>query len=413
MHESVAVLGAGPAGLAAALELADSGVPTLLLERDLRVGGRAAEYTCKAGSECARCNVCLVSDLTDRVRAHQLIEPHFGVRPRELRGEVGSFQLNADREGLVLDPARCTGCGLCANECPADESPPVYPSGLAGDRTYRLDPDSCLPDCRVCEDACPTGAIDLGAGEESLRFDFSHLIVATGFRPFPAGTLAEYGYGATPTVLTANDLEDGLRACGDPAEYLGDARRVAFVQCVGSRDEHNNSYCSAVCCAYTMRLARLLREEVPDVQLTLYYMDLQSFGRGWPEFRDRCQELGIEMRRGKPASIQEGADGVAIVQREDPSGGHLCSEDHDLVVLSVGIAPEEDASRLARILRLTRDRDGFFAVQSDEASATETDIPGVFAAGACTGPGDIAHSIAHGRRAALGVKSSLQKGRSS
>ncbi len=413
MHESVAILGAGPAGLGAAVELADRGVQTLLLERDLHVGGRAAEYTCKATSECARCNVCLVSDLAEQARSHPMIESHFGVQVRDLRGERGDFQLRAQRKGVAVDPALCTGCGLCTVQCPAGGESPLYLAGLPGDRTYRLERSRCEKDCRACEEACPVGAIDLAPADETLSFEFGHLIVATGFQPFPATTMAEYGYGTVPAVVTAEDLEDGLRTAGDPIDYLGDARRIAFVQCVGSRDETENGYCSSVCCAYTMRLSRLLQEKVSDLQLTVYYMDLQSFGRSWGQFRDRSADLGVKMLRGKPAAVRAGPGDTATVLREDPSDGGRRSAEHDLVVLSVGIAPAKDAGQMGQILQLTRDRDGFFTVGPGEAGATETNIPGISVAGTCAGPRDIEQSIAHGRQAALGVRSSLEKGRSS
>ncbi|MFO8059433.1 MAG: FAD-dependent oxidoreductase [Bacillota bacterium] len=247
-------------------------------------------------------------------------------------------------------------------------------------------------------------AIDLDAAAEEKEIQCGSVILATGFRPFPAETMMEYGYGQHPDVITAYELEGDVGRERDLAEYLDGRGRVAFIQCVGSRDQHNNSYCSRVCCAYALRLARLIRSEVPEAEVTLYFMDIQSFGEDWLDLHRACiEDDGIDLVRGKPARVNLG-DSLSVVY-EDVRDGERRAGEHDLLVLSVGIQPGDDTRELGHLFGVSFDQHGFFAGGDD---GVQTVVPGLFLAGTCEGPRDIKDSMAHARRAARRAISSLR-----
>lgn len=408
MDETVAIIGGGVAGLSAALELADRGLGVTLVDRDDHLGGRAITYGCKATDECSKCNVCLALDVLREVSDHPNIAVSTDSEVRGFAGSAGDFKLTVRRGPQYIDRDACTGCGLCSDRCPVEGAKPLCSSEVFGEQAYRFDPNQCphLEDgsCGICEDVCPTGAIHLDAQGAEDEIEVGSVIVATGFRPFPAETMLEYGYGHHPDVITGYEFEGEIARQRTLREYLDGRHRVAFIQCVGSRDEHHNRYCSQVCCSYALRMARLIRTEVPETEVTVYFMDLQSFGEDWLAMHRACAEdEGIHLVRGKPARVNLGFP-LSVVY-EDVREGHRGTNDHDMLVLSVGIEPGEDTVRLSQTFGISCDADGFLAGGVD---GIETNVPGLYLAGTCAGPRDIEDSMAHARRAAHRAISSLR-----
>ena len=263
--------------------------------------------------------------------------------------------------------------------------------------------------CGLCERVCEAEAIDFSQEPEELTLKVGAIIVATGFKLVDISALSEYGYGRYDNVITALELERLLNASGPTGGELlrpSDGkrpRRVAFIQCVGSRDKRiGNPYCSRVCCMYAAKNAVLLREHYPDVEPTVYYMDLRAYGKGFEEFVERArEEFGVNFVRGRVARIEEDpASKDLLLMVENTEAGELTHERYELVVLSVGLAPPEGHKLLSELLGLQTDDYGFF--ESDDPKTNPTSGPeGVFICGCAAGPKDIPDSVAEASAAAM------------
>lgn len=339
----VLVLGGGVAGLSAAQSLAEGGETVTLVEREARIGGRAATVCCKAvNGACQQCGACLASDL--------------------VRGAP-------EQAGLAI----LTSTTLRA----LSRTPSGYLATLQSPQ-----------------------------GERSLACDA--LIVATGFDHVDARGKGPYGYGVVPAVVTGEEMERRLQAEGHTAYDQPAPQRIAFIQCVGSRDEHaGRGYCSQVCCRYALRLARVLHARHPQAEITMFKMDVQHTGRDVAATWQAARDEGVRLVAGLPAVIRRSAaDGArACFQYDDILAGEVARGDFDLVVLATGIQPRADAAEVAETLGINRDRYGFYATAPDGASTLSE---GVFVAGSCGAPRSIAESIAHARAAAEACRRYLQ-----
>jgi heterodisulfide reductase subunit A len=257
-----------------------------------------------------------------------------------------------------------------------------------------------------CKDACSTGAIDFDQKEQFVGLDVATIIVATGFDPIDPRTKPEFGYGVYPNVLTGLEFERLSSASGPTmGEIIVNGKKpkdVVFIHCVGSRDPHTGApYCSRVCCMYTAKHAHLVRDKLPDANITAFYMDVRAFGKGFEEFYDRVRQEGILYRRGNPSEIVRSRDGSRVIVRaEDTLLGELVEVEADLVVLAVGMLPRQDTPDLAQTLQVQRGADGYFLEAHAKLRTVESSVPGVYLAGACQGPKDIPDTVAHAKAAA-------------
>jgi heterodisulfide reductase subunit A len=399
----VLVVGSGVAGVASALELGNAGINVYLLEKEALIGGHSASFCCKATDVCSQCSACVVSDKLKEAVTHPRITVLTNSTVKRLSGEPPDFRVEIVRRPKFVNEQRCIACGLCTAVCPTDPKAIYAPQFEALPFSYVLDERLCLrfkgETCNLCRSGCPTAAIDFDLKTKEEELNVGAVIVATGFDVFDAGEKGSLGYGRYPNVLTGLDLEhilareDCLRVPGNGTE----PKNIAFVQCVGSRDK-GHGYCSQVCCKYAMRLAGLIRYRNPDARLTIFYIDLQTAGKGFAQFYEKYKE-DIRFVRGVPVEVLRTASGDLEVKFEDIAQGQVCRDDFDLVVLSVGISPAKNSWDLARTLGINLADDGFFDTKGS-LSPNETNVDGVFLAGTCQGPRDIPDSIAHGIAAA-------------
>ena len=403
MNKSVLVIGGGITGIASALELANSGFGVYLVEREVAIGGQVASFCCKATEVCTKCSVCLLPQKLNDVAIHSQISILTDSMVGGLSGEVGDFKVEVLRKPQYISPERCIACGVCAEACPAEPKAICPPPPEAIPYSYVLDESQCLrlkgEKCDLCREKCPTNAIDFDLKLEKQELSVSAIIVATGFDVFNAREIGSLGYGRYPNVLTGLDLERIFNRQGSlkfPSNRE-EPQNIAFIQCVGSRDE-SHGYCSQVCCKYAMRFARLIKYQNPDAEVTIFYIDLQTAGKGFAEFYEECQK-SIRFVRGIPVEILETSPGKLEVKFENISEGKVGRETFDLVALSVGIAPRKDSWDLARILGINLGDYGFFDTK-EPFNPVETNVEGIFLAGTCQGPKDIPDSIAHGISAA-------------
>jgi heterodisulfide reductase subunit A2 len=234
------------------------------------------------------------------------------------------------------------------------------------------------------------------------------IIAASGYQVFDAKRKPELGYGVYPEVITTWELEKLL-----PDQIgLGDCepQRVVFIQCVGSRDKTvGNPYCSRICCMVTAKQARLVREKFPKAQVTVFYMDVRAFGKGFEEFYDKAREEGVVYRRGNPSEIIRKGKSL-IVRAEDTLLGEPVELETDLVVLAVGMEPDQQSENIAGLLKLARSSDGFFLEAHPKLRPVDTATAGVYLAGCCQGPKDLAESINQARAAAAAAMIPLMRG---
>jgi heterodisulfide reductase subunit A len=243
-------------------------------------------------------------------------------------------------------------------------------------------------------------------GGETIEVPAGAIVAATGYEIFDAHRKPEFGYGEYPEVITTLDFD--RLASQQPT--FNNAKSVVFIQCVGSRDQSlGNPYCSRVCCMVTARQAQLVREKLPNAQVSVFYMDVRAFGKNFEEFYDDTRQAGVIYRRGNPSEIIRQGNRV-IVRAEDTLLGELVEVPADLVVLAVGMVPRADMGELAGLLKLSRSADGFFMEAHPKLRPVDTAMAGIYLAGCCQGPKDITDTISQARAAASAAMIPLMRG---
>ncbi len=400
----VLVIGGGLAGITAAVEVSRNGYAVQIVEKARYLGGKTVKYGCKATDKCQKCGVCLVSDKMEEAARSEGVSYHLGAEVTSLRGGPGAFTARVRQAPQYIVPTLCTGCGLCREWCESRQCDCVKPLPHRGlPPTYALEPCEAHSLEGLAE-VCPFGAIDLGATVNEFDLEVDAVVLAAGFEAFDPSILPETGYGRVKGVYTGLEVEEMLRDRSTlPGVSGSEARSVAFIQCVGSRNvQLGRDYCSEVCCRYGLRMALHLKSEMPGCEVSVLYMDLQTAAKG---AGDLYREAGEALRliQGMPGGVKAGESGIKV-QYEDVRAAKVFWEEFDAVVLSVGVWPGPDTGSLARVLGLNLDEHGFF---DTSGSPWGTRRPGVFLAGACTGPMAIPDTIAHARGAAKGIISLL------
>jgi heterodisulfide reductase subunit A len=426
------VIGGGIAGMQCALDIADKGFRVVLVEREPTIGGHMAQLDKTFPT--LDCSSCIMTPKMVEVGNHPNIDLMTHSEVTDINGEPGDFQVTVRRKARYVDLSKCTGCGLCAEVCVqknriANEfdmglgkrSAVYIPFPQAVPQKYLIDPSRCLMLTRgkcgkepKCQKACGTHAIEFAQKDETRTVHAGVVVVATGYDQFDATLKPEYGYGRYKNVLSGIEFERLSSSSGPTKgkiEINGkEPKRVLFIQCVGSRDKTvGNEYCSRVCCMYAAKQAHLVRERIPDAKITICYMDIRAFGKGYEEFYDRVQREKIIFRRGNPSEIYDRGD-FLVVRGEDTLLGQPYEEEVDLVILATGLVPRQDADQMGRLLGLGHTSDGFFEeVQTKETMTTSK--PGILLAGCCQSPKDIPDTVAQASGAAALACIHLVKGR--
>ena len=365
---SALVVGGGISGMQAALDIADAGFHVYLVEQAAEIGGRAMQLshtfpTMESVHD-------LLSPIIARVLEHPLIQVMTESRVSQVGGYYGNFEIEIENSDPLTSFA------------PASRSTAEWTG-------------------RSIVTPIEAGAI----------------VVATGYDLFDPSRKPEFGHGVYPQVLTSMEFE---RLCLPDGPTGGEIQvngrkpeDVVFIQCVGSRDKQvGNPYCSRICCMYTAKQANLVLEKLPDANVTVLYMDIRAFGKGFEEFYDHVREQGVFYVRGNPSEIVRapGDEGL-IVRAEDTLLRRPVQIAADLVVLAVGMEPRQSTAEVATLLRLSNSSDGFLAEAHPKLRPVDTAVAGVFLAGCCQGPKDIPDSISQARAAAATALVPLMRGR--
>lgn len=333
-RKTVLVIGGGTAGMTSALEMAARDVEVVLVEKEAEIGGRAATYCCKATDECNRCAACLVLQQKEKVLQEPKIRVYTNARVKEINKNGKGYQ------ATVI------------------------------------------------------------SGEKEQSFNVEAVILATGFDPYDLSRRNEFAYGREQNVISALELEKAIKEKGSITAAYGDnIKKIGFIQCVGSRDlSIGNGYCSRVCCMYAAKLAKIIKNELPDTEVDIFYMDFQSFGRGFSCFKQTLLDQDkVKLIRGIPSKIYGFPYDRLTVRYTDSYTGKQTEEKYDLIVLSLAITPTKGNEEIINQLNIDLDAYGFMA---SEGSSVRTKQAGVFLAGVCQGPKDIPQTIGHAKAAA-------------
>lgn len=402
------VVGGGIAGIETAINLGNNGLSVLLVEKDLTLGGKMIMLSKVFPTlDCAAC--ITTPKISEVVRhANVTIFTHTEVQSIQ-KQDTHYFKIVLVRYPRYVDENACTGCQLCEKNCPV-VVPDQYQYGLAGrkaayipfsiasPRVAAIDLENCVL-CGACEKVCPPQCIDFTQQEIECQVIVKTVIVATGFNLFDPTNIPRFGYGWAKNVITSMQMER-LLAPTRPYNHVlrpGDGKipdRIAYVLCTGSRDRTiGNPICSQICCMYSIKQAQLLMGALPMADVTIYYINIRSFGKGFEEFYEQAKGMGVNFIKGKVGKISEKENGNLILRYEDINSGKLKEIEHDLVVLSVGVLPNQDADGFFSAGQWKKD-DFCFAKQKDlffnpALSVTE----GVFLAGTTSGPMDIPDTI--------------------
>jgi len=430
---SVLIVGGGIGGMQAALDLADSGFLVHMVQKDTSVGGTMVmlDKTFPTGD----CAMCMISPKMVEVGRHLNVNIHTLSEVTSVSGQSGDFKVRVRTAARYVDPSKCTGCGDCEAKCPK-KVPSEFDQQLgtrkaifslfpqAVPNTRAIDSSQCLrltdpqkKRCGLCEKVCKAKAINYEDTEKEFEINVGSIILSPGLARYDARVRAELGLGRWPNVVSSIQFERILSASGP---YKGVVQRpsdqkhpvkVAWIQCVGSRDNHNaNPWCSSVCCMYATKQSIIAKEHDKNIVPTIFYMEMRAFGKDFDKYVERAKnEYGVTYKRAMVSAIREEPGTGNLVLRHAGEDGKLVNETFDMVVLSVGFEPHADAAEFAKTFGIEMNQYRFAKTSHFEPVKTSRD--GVFVTGIYQGPKDIPETVIQGSGAAGSVMALLSEAR--
>jgi heterodisulfide reductase subunit A2 len=407
------VIGGGIAGLQAGLDLADQGFKVAIVEKDASIGGKMIRLSKVFPT--LDCASCITTPKMAAAAHHENITLFTYCDLKSLDRQENLISATVTQKPRYVDPAKCIGCRQCEYGCPVyvpDEEQggftarkAIYiPFSNAVPQLALLDVSHCSL-CGKCAQVCPTQAVDYFQQPEEFVLRSKTAILATGYRLTSLDQKEEYGQGRIENVVSSLQMERLLAPHGPYQRVIrpSDGKEpgsIAYIQCAGSRDKSLGiSYCSRVCCMYAIKQAMLLSGALPMADITIYYMDIRAFGKGYEQFFQNARAMGIEFIKAKIAKIQPGKNHNVILRYENLEGdGGLVHREHDLVALSLGMVPDWNPTGICPV---SIGQDAFLKNIQPSLAPTLTHMEGVFAAGTALGPKDIVDTITEAGAAAM------------
>jgi heterodisulfide reductase subunit A len=427
INRDVLVIGGGIAGLTASLDLAEGGYHVILLEREPALGGHMAQLS-KTFPDLDPSSGDLMAKASE-VEKHPKIDLYCYSELEEVKGYVGNFDLSIRKKAIFVAWKRCSGCGICVEHCPVEYAS-EFERGMGVRKAIDLHYPDTVPNkpvihrehcrffidgsCRRCEEVCPEGAVDFGQKDEKVQQKVGAIVVATGYDLYPKGKLGEYGYGEIPDVIDGLAFERMLSPKGPTKGKIirpSDGkvpREMVFIQCVASRDpDRYMPYCSRICCMVTAKHATLYKEQIPDGQPYVFYMDIRSDCKGYEEFLQKTiEEKGILYLRGRVSRIFQDNGGVRVLG-VDTLTGKMVEVAADMVVLATALVPSQGVKDLAAKLRATVDRHGFLTEAHIKLYPVESSTKGIYLAGCGQSPKDISDTVSQASATASKIQALL------
>jgi len=422
---AVMVVGGGIGGMQASLDLVESGYYVYLVDSSPAIGGVMAQLDKTFPTN--DCSMCIMSPKLVECGRHLNIRVITHAEVESIEGEAGRFSVTLVRKPRYIRSDRCTGCGECAKHCPVTAIDTYneklnkrsaiyikYPQAIP--KVYLIDREQCIG-CGLCERVCLAKAVDYGETQQVEKIEVGSVILSPGYDEFDARLRPEFGYGVLPNVVTSIEFERLLSATGPHRGHLlrpSDGtipERIAFIQCVGSRDTNcGNGYCSSVCCMYAMKEAIIAKEHVHFVKPSIFFMDIRAYGKGFDAYYENAKtKYGIRFIRCMVSKVREVFKTKNLLVTYLNEEGKFVEEEFELVVLSVGMVPSKETVDMAKRIGIELDDHGFCRTSSFEP--TSTSRPGVYVCGAFQEPKDIPETVAQASAAAAEASSLLAEGR--
>jgi len=418
----VVVIGGGIGGMDTALNLGDMGFKVALVEKQPSIGGKMILLSKVFPT--LDCASCISTPKVAAVSHHPNIKLLTYTEVKDISKESDNkFKVKVTKKARYVHEDLCTGCKQCESKCPV-VVPDQFNFGLVGRKAVYIpfstavpkvsliDLDNCVL-CGACERVCPTNpkSIDFSQKPEDIELNAKSVVLATGFDLFPAEKIENLTYGKSKNVINSMEMERLLAPTRPFNTVLrpSDGKvpdKIAYVLCTGSRDRTvGNPICSQVCCMYSIKQAQLLLGALPLVDITIFYIDIRAFGKGYEEFYQQAKDMDVHFIKGKVAKITEKENGNLIVKYEDiENGGRLSEGEFDMVVLSVGLLSASSSIMSSmRNLNVTLDNQKYILSPDETLYPARTNIPGIYVAGTASGPKDIPDSVASAGSAASEV----------
>jgi heterodisulfide reductase subunit A len=429
VEQRALVIGAGIAGIQAALDIADAGFEVDLVERTPSIGGRMAQLDKTFPT--LDCSACILTPKMVDVASHPNINLYTYSEVEKVDGYVGNFDVTIRKKARSIDMEKCTSCGICLEKCPSKVDS-EFDEGLIKHKAIYIPFPQAVPNvpvidrascrwfgkgkCAVCKKVCPAGAVEYDQVDELLEKKYGSIVVATGFDTLKLDEFGEFGYGKHPDIITSLEFERLINASGPTGGKLVRLsnqeipQNVVFIHCVGSRDKSRGKpYCSKICCMYTAKHAILLKEKYPHSQAYVFYIDVRTGGKEFEEFHRRAvEEYGAIYFRGIVGKVFPEGDKL-LVHGVDSLSNRTIELEADMVVLAVAIQARDDAAEVARMLGIGLDDHHFFTEAHPKLRPVETHSAGIFLAGTCQGPKDIPETVAQSSAAAAKTIALLSK----
>jgi len=446
--DAALVVGGGVGGIFAALELANMGHKTYLVEREPSIGGVMAQLDKTFPTN--DCSACILTPVMVDAGNHPNLELLTYSEIEDVEGYIGNFTVKVRQKQSYIDWKKCTGCGACAEVCPAKVAD-EFNAGLndrhaayihfpqAVPKKAVIDMDACIncrgrkigtepkinektgkPKLAFCEEACPAGAIDRSIAHDPAgsikEIKVGSIVVATGFKVMEKENFKEFAPDS-PNVITALQLERLISATGPTGGKLyvpgthDKPHTLTFVSCVGSRDENFHTHCSRVCCMYMIKQARLLKEKYPDLSINMHFMDVRAAGKGYDEYYTGARAMGINIFRGKVGGVEKLPGGSLRVMAYDMEAGSPIEYESDLMILATAIEMPDGAKELAQKMGLQFCGNNFYRELHPKLGPVETSVRGLYLAGCCQGPKDIPDTVSQAKGAAAAAAVPLSQGK--